>query len=79
MALEWSTRYFWDRTSSGTIEFKFVSYGTNITTGSVNLIGLTTLNVDFVNVVDLLVAESDRSTVDTYTDLGTCQKIYYAY
>lgn len=75
MAGEANTRYIDDRTNNDTIEFNFVSYGTNISTLSPNLIGLNTLNVDVVNATDRNIVAS-QSVVDAYTEIDTSQKFY---
>jgi len=75
MAGEANTRYIDDRTNNDTIEFKFVSYGTNIATSSPNLIGLNTLNVDVVNATDTNIVAS-QSVADAYTELETPEKFY---
>ena len=76
MAGESTTRFIDDRTSSGTLTFKFVSYLTSIATSSPNLIGLKTLELDVVNPNDATITETTQATVDAYTTLETSAKLY---
>ena len=75
MAGQHTTRYIDDRTNNDTIEFKFVSYNTNIATSSPNLIGLNTLNVDVVNVTDTNIVAS-QPVADAYTEIDISEKFY---
>lgn len=75
MAGESSEIHIDDRTNNDTIEFKFVSYNTNITTASPNLIGLNTLNVDVVNVTDSNIVASEF-VANAYTQINTSERFY---
>ena len=77
MAGESTTRFIDDRTSSGTLTFKFVSYLTSIATPSPNLIGLKTLSLDVVNPNDTSISAAE-SVVAAYTETETSAKVYDA-
>ena len=77
MAGEATTRFIDDRTNADTLTFKFVSYDTNVTTVTPNLIGLKTLNVDVVNPTDTSKSQV-QSTVSAYTETETSAKVYDA-
>lgn len=77
MAGQGTTRFIDSRTNADdTILFRFISYATNITSNSPVLIGLGDLNPVIVNATDSLIAESNRATVDAYSELDTPQKVY---
>jgi hypothetical protein len=77
MAGQGTTRFIDSRTNADdTILFQFISYATNITSSSPVLIGLRDLESVVVNATDSLVAESNRATVDAYSELDTPQKVY---
>ena len=77
MAGEGTTRFIDSRTNADdTILFRFISYTTNITSTSPALIGLKDLDSVVVNATDALVSESNRTTVDAYTELETSAKFY---
>ena len=77
MAGQSTTRFIDSRTNADdTILFRFISYTTNITSTSPVLIGLKDLDSVVVNATDALVSESNRTTVDAYTELETSAKFY---
>ena len=76
MAGESTTRFIDDRLDSDTITFRFISYLTNISSSSPNLIGLGDLDLDIVNPSDASITEINKVTVDTYTEIETAAKFY---
>ena len=77
MAGQGATRFIDSRTNADdTILFRFISYATNIASTSPVLIGLGDLDPVVVNATDSLISESNRTSVDAYTELETSVKFY---
>mgnify|MGYP003664898782 FL=1 len=76
MAGQGTTRHIDDRLDNDTITFRFISYLTNVSTSSPNLIGIGDIDLDIVNPSDSLITETNNITVDAYTELETSAKFY---
>jgi hypothetical protein len=65
-----------DRTNSETIPLNVVAYDRNITVWNTKLYGLGTLTESLPMTPDLSITETNRATVDAYTELETSAKLY---
>jgi hypothetical protein len=65
-----------DRTNNETIPLNVIAYDRSITTWNTKLYGLGTLTESLSMTPDLSITETNRATVDAYTELETPEKLY---
>jgi len=65
--------------STDIFTFNSVSYNHDIGSTNIELKGVSTLNQEQVLITDLVLTETNKTTVDAYTELGTAQKVYDAF